>query len=57
MTSSDGKKRRLSPQLKSGVTVNLFDSKDLSITLNSTGLAQADKVVLQRSVSYFRNAH
>ncbi len=37
--------------------VNLVDSKDLSITLNSGELPLADRVVLQRSVSYFRNVH
>ena len=42
---------------KRGVAVNLFDSKDLSITLNSRELPLADRVVLQRSVSYFRNVH
>ena len=34
-----------------------MDSKDLSITLNSGELPLADRVVLQRSVSYFRNVH
>ena len=42
---------------KRGVRANLFDSKDLSITLNSSELPLADGVVLQRSVSYFRNVH
>jgi len=42
---------------KRGVSVNLVDSKDLSITLNSRELPLADRVVLQRSVSYFRNVH
>ena len=42
---------------KKGVTVNLVDTKDLSITLNDGGLPLADRVVLQRSVSYFRNVH
>ena len=42
---------------KRGVKVNLVDSKDLSITLNSGELPLADRVVLQRSVSYFRNVH
>ena len=42
---------------KRGVKVNLFDSKDLSIALNSGELPLADRVVLQRSVSYFRNVH
>lgn len=40
-----------------GVAVNLVDSKALSIPLNSGGLPLADSVVLQRSVSYFRNVH
>ena len=34
-----------------------MDSKDLSITLNSGELPLADRVVLQRCVSYFRNVH
>ena len=34
-----------------------MDSKDLSIALNSGELPLADRVVLQRSVSYFRNVH
>ena len=42
---------------KRGVSVNLVDAKDLSITLNSRELPLADRVVLQRSVSYFRNVH
>ncbi len=42
---------------KRGVSVNLVDSKDLSITLNSGELPLADRVVLQRCVSYFRNVH
>jgi [lysine-biosynthesis-protein LysW]--L-2-aminoadipate ligase len=42
---------------KRGINVNLVDSKDLSITLNSRELPLADRVVLQRCVSYFRNVH
>jgi [lysine-biosynthesis-protein LysW]--L-2-aminoadipate ligase len=42
---------------KRGVHVTLVDSKDLSVTLNSGELPLADRVVLQRSVSYFRNVH
>jgi len=42
---------------KRGVRVNLVDSKDLSITLNSCELPLSDRVVLQRCVSYFRNVH
>ncbi len=42
---------------KRGVKVGLVDSKDLSITLNSRELPLADRVVLQRCVSYFRNVH
>jgi [lysine-biosynthesis-protein LysW]--L-2-aminoadipate ligase len=42
---------------KRGVRVNLVDSKDLRITLNSRELPLADRVVLQRCVSYFRNVH
>ena len=42
---------------KKGVRVNLVDSKDLSITLNDGELPLADRVVLQRCVSYFRNVH
>ena len=42
---------------KRGVGVNLVDSKDLSIPLDSGELPLADRVVLQRSVSYFRNVH
>ena len=42
---------------KKGAKVNLVDSKDLSITLNRGGLPLADRVVLQRCVSYFRNVH
>jgi [lysine-biosynthesis-protein LysW]--L-2-aminoadipate ligase len=42
---------------KRGVRANLVDSKDLSITLGSSELPLADRVVLQRCVSYFRNVH
>jgi [lysine-biosynthesis-protein LysW]---L-2-aminoadipate ligase len=42
---------------KRGVRVNLVDSKDLRITLDKRELPLADRVVLQRSVSYFRNVH
>jgi len=42
---------------KRGVAVNLVDSKDLPITLNQGELPLADRVVLQRCVSYFRNVH
>lgn len=42
---------------KKGVKVNLVDSKDLSITLDHGELPLADRVVLQRCVSYFRNVH
>ena len=37
--------------------VNLVDSKDLSIDLNSESTGIGDVVVLQRCVSYFRNVH
>ncbi len=42
---------------KKGVRVNLADSKDVSIDLNSRERALDDEVVLQRCVSYFRNVH
>jgi [lysine-biosynthesis-protein LysW]---L-2-aminoadipate ligase len=42
---------------KRGVRVNLVDSKDLSVNLNSHRRAVRDSVVLQRCVSYFRNVH
>jgi [lysine-biosynthesis-protein LysW]--L-2-aminoadipate ligase len=42
---------------KRGVNADLVDSRDLSITLNSGELPLAERVVLQRSVSYFRNVH
>ncbi len=42
---------------KKGIGVNLVDSKDLRITLNPGELPLADRVVLQRCVSYFRNVH
>ena len=42
---------------KRGVRANLADSKELSITLDSGELPLADRVVLQRCVSYFRNVH
>jgi [lysine-biosynthesis-protein LysW]--L-2-aminoadipate ligase len=42
---------------KRGIRANLVDSKDLSITLNTSELPLADRVVLQRCVSYFRNIH
>ncbi len=42
---------------KRNVRVNLVDSKDLSIGLNSGKRPLGDKVILQRCVSYFRNVH
>ena len=42
---------------KKGVKVTLVASKDLSITLDHGELPLADRVVLQRCVSYFRNVH
>jgi len=40
-----------------GVKVNLIDSKDLDVEINSGQTGIGDKVVLQRCVSYFRNVH
>jgi [lysine-biosynthesis-protein LysW]--L-2-aminoadipate ligase len=42
---------------KRGANVNLVDSKELSIDLNSGKTGIQDSVVLQRCVSYFRNIH
>lgn len=42
---------------KRSIPVNLVDSKDLSIRLNSRRLPLRNEVVLQRCVSYFRNVH
>jgi [lysine-biosynthesis-protein LysW]---L-2-aminoadipate ligase len=39
------------------VTVNLVDSKELSLDLGSKTPPLSDHVVLQRCVSYFRNVH
>ena len=37
--------------------VNLTDSKDLDVDINTGNTGIADQVVLQRCVSYFRNVH
>jgi [lysine-biosynthesis-protein LysW]--L-2-aminoadipate ligase len=42
---------------KRGIKVNLVDSRDLVIDLNSGLSGVRDRVVLQRCVSYFRNIH
>jgi [lysine-biosynthesis-protein LysW]---L-2-aminoadipate ligase len=42
---------------KRGVTVNLVDAKGLELNLNSKQTGVADEVILQRTVSYFRNIH
>lgn len=40
-----------------GVDLNLVDSKDLDLDINSGKTSIADEVILQRCVSYFRNVH
>lgn len=42
---------------KKGVTVTLADAKELNIDLNSRVTKVHDEVILQRTVSYFRNVH
>ncbi len=42
---------------KTGVGVNLVDSKNLNISLNTGSSQINDRVILQRCVSYFRNVH